>query len=210
MTKAQSGLFSAILAALLIESYRIPRPDPGNLTVQLLTQISAQLGAFSHNVSFTAPEAVAHSQYHLRAAHYPNRAMGTGVSPQNRQTPVAHPTRARFGISAVVDLIPLFLHVVLMLFLGGLVEFLLPINHLMTGPIGDTLTVLMTLYLIMTILPIISPDCPYRTSFSRSAWAILRTIHKRFGPSSPLTQPRDAVLSAALEKPATRDRRAFA
>ncbi|KAJ6501377.1 hypothetical protein DFH09DRAFT_871997, partial [Mycena vulgaris] len=53
-----SGLFSASLTAFLIESYRTLRPDSGDLTVQLLTQLSAQLGALSNNVSFTAPAAV--------------------------------------------------------------------------------------------------------------------------------------------------------
>ncbi|KAJ6543754.1 hypothetical protein DFH09DRAFT_807140, partial [Mycena vulgaris] len=80
----------------------------------------------------------------------------------------------RFGVHAVVDLIPMLLHISFMLSLAGLVAFLLPINHLTTGLISGILVLFMMLYSIMTIVPIISLDCPFRTPFSPLAWFILK------------------------------------
>ncbi|KAJ7657731.1 hypothetical protein DFH06DRAFT_1044901 [Mycena polygramma] len=40
-----AALFSAILTAFIIESYKSLSPDPGDLTMQLLGQISQQLSA---------------------------------------------------------------------------------------------------------------------------------------------------------------------
>ncbi|KAI0055254.1 hypothetical protein BV25DRAFT_1921960 [Artomyces pyxidatus] len=43
-----TGLFSAIVSAFLLESYKNLQPDSGDATVQLLTQISLQLAAISN------------------------------------------------------------------------------------------------------------------------------------------------------------------
>ena len=44
---SQAGLFSAVVTAYTIESYQWLQDDPAAQTVQLLTQISAQLASFS-------------------------------------------------------------------------------------------------------------------------------------------------------------------
>ncbi|KAJ3490989.1 hypothetical protein NLI96_g1043 [Meripilus lineatus] len=46
-----AGLFSAVLAAFSIESYKLLQPDAGQVSIQLLSQISLQLNAFSVNAS---------------------------------------------------------------------------------------------------------------------------------------------------------------
>ncbi|KAJ7076050.1 hypothetical protein C8R43DRAFT_910682, partial [Mycena crocata] len=53
-----SGLFSASLTAFLIESYRKLQPDSGDMTIQLLAQISQQLVAIANSTVFAPPEAV--------------------------------------------------------------------------------------------------------------------------------------------------------
>ncbi|KAF8174826.1 hypothetical protein K438DRAFT_1527546, partial [Mycena galopus ATCC 62051] len=50
-----AGLFSACLTASIIESYKTLRPDSGDSTVQLLTQISLQLAAAANGSTFHAP-----------------------------------------------------------------------------------------------------------------------------------------------------------
>ncbi|KAJ7455474.1 hypothetical protein FB451DRAFT_1048816 [Mycena latifolia] len=50
-----SGLFSASPTAFLIESYRTLYPDSGDITVQVLVQISQQLTTLGNNASWTAP-----------------------------------------------------------------------------------------------------------------------------------------------------------
>ncbi|KAJ7078048.1 hypothetical protein B0H15DRAFT_789193, partial [Mycena belliarum] len=72
----------------------------------------------------------------------------------------------RFGMHGVVDLIPLLLHISLILFLAGLIAFLVPINHVMVVLIGVFLGIFLMLYCVLTLLPLVTLDSPYHTPFS--------------------------------------------
>ncbi|KAJ6619278.1 hypothetical protein B0H10DRAFT_1793853 [Mycena sp. CBHHK59/15] len=48
-----SGLFSSSLTVFLIESYKNLQPDSGDMTVELLSTVSWQLVALSHNSPLT-------------------------------------------------------------------------------------------------------------------------------------------------------------
>ncbi|KAI0061274.1 hypothetical protein BV25DRAFT_1769237, partial [Artomyces pyxidatus] len=50
-----TGLFSATVAAFIIESYKTLQPDSGDTTVLLLTQISQQLAAAANGTRFPLP-----------------------------------------------------------------------------------------------------------------------------------------------------------
>ncbi|KAJ7606935.1 hypothetical protein DFH06DRAFT_1018908, partial [Mycena polygramma] len=195
-----SGLFSASLTAFLIESYQTLQPDSGAVTVQLLTQISQQLAAPSTNTSLAAIDGsefqpttsslVCNTLWFISLTLSITCALlATLVEQWAREflhRTEKHPSpirRARvfsflyfgvrrFGMHVVVDLIPLLLHVALILFLAGLIAFLIPINQFMVGLISASLAIFLVVYAIMTLLPIISSDCPYRTPFSGFAWRI--------------------------------------
>ncbi|KAJ6535704.1 hypothetical protein B0H19DRAFT_903209, partial [Mycena capillaripes] len=47
-----TGLFSASLTSFIVESYKTLIPDPGDSTVQLLSQISQQLAAAANGSTF--------------------------------------------------------------------------------------------------------------------------------------------------------------
>ncbi|KAJ3490968.1 hypothetical protein NLI96_g1019 [Meripilus lineatus] len=47
-----AGLFSAVLAAFIVEAYKLLQPESGQLTIQLLSQISQQLNSFTVNPAF--------------------------------------------------------------------------------------------------------------------------------------------------------------
>ncbi|KAJ7486896.1 hypothetical protein FB451DRAFT_952077, partial [Mycena latifolia] len=81
----------------------------------------------------------------------------------------------RFGMHTVVDLIPMLLHASLTLFLAGLIAFLFPINYILTGLMSWILVLFVALYTTMTILPIISLNCPYHAPFSSLAWSIVQS-----------------------------------
>ncbi|KAI0055255.1 hypothetical protein BV25DRAFT_1833296 [Artomyces pyxidatus] len=49
-----TGLFSAIVAAFLMESYQTLQPDPEDTTIQLLSQISLQLAAISNGTHLSS------------------------------------------------------------------------------------------------------------------------------------------------------------
>ncbi|KAJ7255917.1 hypothetical protein C8J57DRAFT_1651263, partial [Mycena rebaudengoi] len=163
-----SGLFSASLTAFLIESYKTLQPDSGNMTLDVLSQISLQLTALAHNyTSFTTepPRTVGPTRAALLcnglwffslALSMTCALLATLVEQWARE--FLHKTEfkpspirrarifsflyfglRRFGMHKVVDTIPMLLHASLILFFGGLVAFLLPINWLMMYLMGAVL-----------------------------------------------------------------------
>ncbi|KAJ7153324.1 hypothetical protein C8R46DRAFT_961664, partial [Mycena filopes] len=197
-----SGLFSASLTAFIIESYRSLQQDPADSTVRLLARISDQLVALSSNTTFVPPTPPAFHPSSsslvcnilwflsltlsltcaLLATLVEQWAREFLHKTEKRPSPVRRARvfaflyfgLRRFGLHFVVDLIPLLLHIALVLFLTGLVAFLSPINHIMTGLIGASLGLFLILYAMITILPVVSLDCPYRTPFSAVVWNFLR------------------------------------
>ncbi|KAJ7256074.1 hypothetical protein C8J57DRAFT_1075219, partial [Mycena rebaudengoi] len=240
-----SGLFSASLTAFLIESYKTLQPDSGNMTFDVLSQISLQLAALAHNTSFTTEPPRTFEP--TRAALLCNglwffslalsmtcALLATLVEQWARD--FIHKTEIkpspirrarifsflyfglrRFGMHKVVDTIPMLLHASLILFFGGLVAFLLPINRLIMYLMGAVLLACIVLYAVLTILPTISLDCPSRTPLSGLAWNFLQKIRECWASSSirPMfsgnRQHRitDTMLNMALESPEARDQRAI-
>jgi hypothetical protein len=119
----------------------------------------------------------------------------------------------RFGMHAVVDLIPLLLHVSLKLFLAGLIAFLFPINHLLMALISAIFALFLMMYALLTMLPIITLDCPYHTPFSGLFWRLIHTVRDRLISETPYTgalpNMNDATINLAMENSEYRDRRAF-
>ncbi|KAJ6556170.1 hypothetical protein B0H19DRAFT_867719, partial [Mycena capillaripes] len=72
-----------------------------------------------------------------------------------------------FHMHEVVDVIPLLLHASLLFFFGGLVAFLMPVNSIMSRIAEAILSVVLAVYVLLTILPLWSFDCPYHTPLSR-------------------------------------------
>ena len=82
-------------------------------------------------------------------------------------------------MTAVIELIPILLHLSVFLFFAGLIEFLMPINGIIgwitfgAGIVGGVA------YTTITIFPVICPQCPYRTpatDLTWTAWQFIRTI----------------------------------
>ncbi|KAJ7615240.1 hypothetical protein DFH06DRAFT_903166, partial [Mycena polygramma] len=187
-----SGLFSASLTAFLIESYQTLQPDSGAVVVQLLSQISQQLGSNSSVASPVSPDPFQPTASSLVCNTFWFISLTLSIMCALLATLVEqwareflhrtekHPSpirRARifsflyfglrrFGMHTAVDLIPLLLHVSLILFLAGLVAFLIPINRIMVGLIASILGGFLVIYAILTVLPILRLDSPFRTPFS--------------------------------------------
>ncbi|KAF8898937.1 hypothetical protein BD779DRAFT_1486317 [Infundibulicybe gibba] len=125
-----------------------------------------------------------------------------------------HEGLQRFGIKTVVETIPALLHVSLLLFFAGLVEFLVPINNVLSHLIAAILAIFACLYITTTWLLILYHDCPYQTPFSDISWQLLQLsrilLHRWlvWGPQkchiNHLSQAREV---AALEKSPRRDER---
>ncbi|KAJ7278778.1 hypothetical protein C8J57DRAFT_1573516 [Mycena rebaudengoi] len=120
----------------------------------------------------------------------------------------------RFNMHAVVEVIPLLLHASLLLFLAGLVAFLLPVNRIIMGVVAGLLALLVLIYATLTILPMFYLDCPFRTPLSGLLWRIFsalpRTLWSVANDSTPTAV--EAMVKAATgvsEERTNRDHRAL-
>ncbi|KAJ7615213.1 hypothetical protein DFH06DRAFT_124694 [Mycena polygramma] len=236
-----SGLFSASLTAFLIESYQTLRPDSGDVMVQLLSQITQQLGSNSSTASPgspadpfqpTASSLVCNTFWFISLTLSITCALLATLVEQwareflHRTDKHPSPIRRarifsflyfglrRFGMHTAVELIPLLLHISLMLFLAGLVAFLLPVNHIMVGLIASILGGFLVIYAILTVLPVIRLDSPFKTPFSGVLWNLFHKLPTNIllpqhwtSPSS--TTMSDAMVEMALRPSEHRDRRAI-
>ncbi|KAF7347465.1 hypothetical protein MVEN_01502500 [Mycena venus] len=82
----------------------------------------------------------------------------------------------RFQMNTVVELIPTLLHISLLLFFAGLVEFMQPINAAISNLMLGMLLFCGSLYLLITFLPIFHSNCPYHTPLSSPWWRLLRAL----------------------------------
>ncbi|KAF7318310.1 hypothetical protein HMN09_00339800 [Mycena chlorophos] len=203
-----AGLFSASLTAFLVESYTNLSPDPASATVILLTDISRQLSALSHNTTFTPQPAapftpptsaiVCNAFWFISLGLSLASALVASLLEQwtrdflhranMRSSPVVR-ARAysflyyglrRFRMHAVVDLIPSLLHAALFFFFAGLVAFLIPVNAVMAALVAAILALAFIVYAFLTVLPLVAADSPYRTPLSNGVWNLYRRLVTTF------------------------------
>ncbi|KAJ7164130.1 hypothetical protein C8R46DRAFT_997907, partial [Mycena filopes] len=197
-----AGLFSAILTAFLIESYKTLNSDSGDLTVQLLMQISQQMAAIANGTTPptlpTAPFSPKASAIACNALWFASLAFSltsalVATFVQQWARDFLHKTdlhsapviRARifsylyygmkrFQMHTMVEIIPLLIHQSLLFFLGGLIAFLIPVNIVMAVVVAAGLLVVVVAYAILTVLPLYHLDCPYHTPLSGPIWRVMK------------------------------------
>ena len=64
-------------------------------------------------------------------------------------------------MTTIVESIPMVLHVAVLLFILGLIQFLFSVNLIVAGIVLGIFLLLVSLYFALTILPIIWAECPY-------------------------------------------------
>ncbi|KAJ7848857.1 hypothetical protein B0H14DRAFT_2767016 [Mycena olivaceomarginata] len=201
-----AGLFSAILTAFLVESYKTLTRDSGDLTVHLLAQISQQLALAANgttlqgsplppftpsttsivcnafwflSLGFSLACALVATLVQQRAREFLHRAdMHSAPLIRARIFSYLYFGLKRFRIHSVVEIIPLLLHASLLFFFCGLVMFLVPVNIIMTGIAAGLLFIVTTVYSGLSLLPLRYPDCPYRTPLSGALWTSLQWLRR--------------------------------
>ncbi|KAJ7278892.1 hypothetical protein C8J57DRAFT_1027207, partial [Mycena rebaudengoi] len=200
-----AGLFSASLTAFLIESYKELSPDSGDVTVVLLRQISNQLVAGqANNSTFSVPSSppfvptptalICNALWFMSLGLSLSCALIATLLEQwardflhradLRSAPVIRARifsylyygLKRFNMHTVVEVIPLLLHASLLLFFAGLVLFLLPVNTLIMSIAVAIFGLIAAIYLVLTLLPLIYFDSPYRTPLSGAFWRLLQML----------------------------------
>lgn len=88
----------------------------------------------------------------------------------------------RFKMAAIVEIIPLLLHISLFLFFSGLVAYLFMFNNALAYVILGVVVFCTFIYGLVTFIPFFCLDCPYRTPLTLLSWHIvsgLRLLHWR-------------------------------
>ncbi|KAK7038453.1 hypothetical protein R3P38DRAFT_2697118, partial [Favolaschia claudopus] len=101
----------------------------------------------------------------------------------------------RFDMHAIVDIIPLLLHLSLLLFFSGLVAFLVPVNTGIALIAAVMLLVVATTYLVLTVFPLRYLDSPYRTPLTGVSWKLFQYFKIRFIYQPSPSGPDEAVHS---------------
>ena len=82
----------------------------------------------------------------------------------------------KYKMSAIVETIPMLLHISLFLFFAGLVALLHNVNRAIQCLCLGMLVFCSALYFFVTLLPIIQLSSPFSTPFSTLLWTILRRL----------------------------------
>jgi hypothetical protein len=82
-----------------------------------------------------------------------------------------------FGLSRAVEAVPALLHVAVFLFFAGLIDFLFSIDSTVGRVILGVMCSFSAIYIFLTFLPNVRPNCPYQTPFSRDflKWFLVAT-----------------------------------
>ncbi|KAH9979628.1 hypothetical protein BJV74DRAFT_125018, partial [Russula compacta] len=113
----------------------------------------------------------------------------------------------RWYMPAIAEAVPGLVHCSLFLFLIGLADFLLHTYVIVGKYTVFPIAFCATLYIFSTVAPVMSPQSPYRTSFSGLVWYLTRKLRKRrcrdrFGiAQKPLSSNMaDGQMQLAMEK----------
>ncbi|KAH9962315.1 hypothetical protein BGW80DRAFT_1180895, partial [Lactifluus volemus] len=189
-----TGLFSVIVGAFIIESYKKLSSDPANETNFLLRQISQQLTGLGNGTlaqrtedpSFSPSTRMVcvNTMWSLSLVLSLTSALSATLTQQwaRRYTqlpkiPSSQKDKARvrsylfFGtrkyyIHHAVEMAPLLLHLSVFLFFVGLAIFFFSINETVAIAISVSVGLFALAHFTLSILPCIAHDCPYRTPMS--------------------------------------------
>jgi hypothetical protein len=113
----------------------------------------------------------------------------------------------RWGMPTTAEAVPGLIHFSLLLFFIGLADFLLHAYAIVGKFTLFPITFCVTVYIISTVAPIIDPQSPYRTSFSRLFWYLTpklrpRPCNDRYGsnPKPLSSNMADGQMQLAMEK----------
>ncbi|KAJ6453538.1 hypothetical protein C8R45DRAFT_847109 [Mycena sanguinolenta] len=199
-----AALFSAILTAFIIESYKSLNEDPADATVQILGRISQQLAALANGTTFhptlRAPFTPALASLVCNALWFLSLGFSLACAlvatfvqqcardflhkTEIRSAPVIRARifaylyygLKRFRMHTVVEMMPILLHTSLFLFFAGLVAFLIPVNIVLAITVTTILAVIISVYSVFTILPLWFLDCPYHTPLSGAFWQVSKAM----------------------------------
>ncbi|KAK7030391.1 hypothetical protein VNI00_014135 [Paramarasmius palmivorus] len=192
-----AGLFSAVVTAFLIESYKWLSEDPADTTVVLLKQISQQLNngntsspSNSEQEFSVAPSAVRINCYWFLSLIL---SLTSGLfallckqwlREHRRDTPTRTPSEAlalrhirsqslrRWGVPSFLSALPILLEIALLLFFAGVLDLLSSLHHIPFILVAVVVGLSAMLYFLTALLPTLS--IPSKGFFHAPDWPDIR------------------------------------
>ncbi|KAK6995912.1 hypothetical protein R3P38DRAFT_2737152, partial [Favolaschia claudopus] len=227
-----AGLFSAILTAFLIESYKTLIPDSADEMKALLSQISTQLSGIANGSSVDLPapgsffpptsSVVCNLLWFISlglslscaliATLVEQWARDFKYKTEMHSAPVIRARISsylyyglkRFNMHAIVEIIPFLLHTSLILFFAGLVAFLAPVNTAIMITVIILLSIVVIAYTMLTVFPLFSSQSPYQTPISSGLWRAIQLI-RSIWPSTSDRRTQPVSMVDAMNKAALED-----
>lgn len=202
----QAGLFSAVITAFIIESYRSLQQQPEDITAQALVQISKQLASLSLNgnfinstipsvtSSFTVPRfsvqintlwslslviALITASLGILVKQWFHEYMARDTQDPREQVKILLfriVGMEKWQVFKISAFLPLLLQLALLLFFIGLSLFL----HELNSTVGWITTTLMLVwagvFFLTAIAPAFSSQCPYKTPMLKGFMARVRSL----------------------------------
>ncbi|KZO99230.1 hypothetical protein CALVIDRAFT_596320 [Calocera viscosa TUFC12733] len=190
-----TGLFSAILSAFLVVSWSALQPDPTQSTSDALATISQQLVLMSSNSRMNQSAAYQVPNFSpppwavtvnclwftalfislltavlamLLKEWLSAYTDGVALVPLERvkQRQMRYDGLDKWRVPAIVSFLPLAIHIAVFLFLTGLVLFAWSVSVVLSTLMTILLLIGFGLYTVSAVLPLILPECPYKSPFA--------------------------------------------
>ena len=203
MTSSKTGLFSAVVAAFIIEFYKTLSPNSGDQTVALLAQISKQLanspdGTYFNTANPSSPPSA--SMIWVIAMWLMSLVLSLAsafiatllqewarryVETPNVPSEPHHRARVRlflflgtkfYKMRLVVQMAFSLLHLSIFLFFGGLMIVFHTIDKKVAIAVDVAVGLFGLAYVMLSILPCLDVRCPYRTPMSYILWYPLHAV----------------------------------
>jgi hypothetical protein len=201
---SQAGLFSAVLTAFSLETYKLLKEDSQDRTADLLQAVAWQLGNFSADTS-TFPRTTEPSQFNISssslrvntywlislvlslssallgilAKQWLREYLNWGLtSPRDsvRMRQFRYEGLVSWRVSDIVATLPLLLQMSLVLFLVGLIDLLWSINVVIASCITVIVSLTLLVAFISVILPFFSASCPYKSPLALHVYRLLNSL----------------------------------
>jgi hypothetical protein len=204
----QTGVFSATVAAFLIESYKSLKPDPTDISSKLLIQITQELAGISNGARLTPsppdPFQVPRYIIHVNILWFLSLTLSLGcglgatlvqqwarryLRLTKRSDTLEKRVRIReflwsgvqdLHVNWVVESVALMLHAAIFLFFVGLVEFLFAINDEVADVILVAVSIFAAIYITLTLLPLFLHRSPFQTPLTSILWSTGHALGKSF------------------------------
>lgn len=186
---SQAALFSSVLTTFIIESYQSLRPDSTSTTLQAILyelQVARNTSTVPPSPipqGFKAPASairvniywfssliisLATALITILAKQWVNYLLA-GLSravPANRARLRQYRTDGvhRWHLPAVLSVLPILLHIALLLFFTGLVDFIWDINKSVASIAAFLVCTTSITYVAANLVAYVFPDCPFKTS----------------------------------------------